>query len=119
QTHRRAGGEHRDQSVSPQVRVLRRGAGWAGQGDDRQQPGGEPWPTGRGVLRPTRYSREAGVLWRCALAFVEHQTPTGSETDDFSHTKSRTPCLRKIALKGAGNAGKALSTSIGSGFSTA
>lgn len=47
--------------------VLWRGAGWAGQDADRQQPGGEPRPAVGGVLRHTRYPREEGVFWRCAL----------------------------------------------------
>ena len=50
--------------------------------------------------------------------FGQHQVQTGSEPADFTSTKSCTN-LRKIGLRGSGNAGSAVLASIGSGFPNA
>jgi len=52
------------------------------------------------------------------LIWFEHQVLTDSGAADFTRTNG-TPRLRKIGLKARGNAGRAVSTSIGSGFPTA
>jgi len=50
--------------------------------------------------------------------FEQHQVLTDSGAADFTSTNG-TPRLRKIGLKARGNASRAVSTSIGSGFPTA
>jgi hypothetical protein len=54
------------------------------------------------------------------LRFASHQALIGSVPDDFTCTNSSClPNVRKISLKGAGNAVRAVSASIGSGLPTA
>ena len=55
------------------------------------------------------------AIERPVSALQNHQALTGSRPDDFTSTNCM-PRLRKIGLKAGGNAGKAVSTSIGSGF---
>ena len=54
------------------------------------------------------------------LRLAPHQALLGSGPDDFICTNSSClPKMRKISLKGAGNAGRAVWASIGSGLPTA